>query len=247
MGYEWTGNVRRPRDAFARQSQAFDAPAGARVACGFRMNCRLDRVAPPDDDAPMPTASVASNHCVLTSARLRLRELGPDDAAFMLELLNDADFLQHIGDRGVRSLEQARQYIVDGAMASYREHGFGLWCVEPRDAAISIGICGLVRRDYLDAVDIGYAFLPAWRGRGLALEAGQAVMTHAQDQLGLHRILAIVSADNVASAQLLTRLGLRFERLLRRDDEVLRVYAWIRPRDGNGEWGMEKGSSGSLA
>ncbi|MEP6880646.1 MAG: GNAT family N-acetyltransferase, partial [Dokdonella sp.] len=108
--------------------------------------------------------------------RLRLRELAPDDAPFMLAMLNDEDFVRNIADRGVRTLEQARQYIIDGAMASYQKHGFGLWGVIPTGEDSCIGMCGLIRRDTLDAVDIGYAFLPAWRGQGYALEAAQACM-----------------------------------------------------------------------
>ena len=187
----------------------------------------------------MPAIASNAPEPILTTPRLLLRELGPGDAAFMLELLNDAGFLQHIGDRGVRTLEQARQYIVDGAMASYRQHGFGLWCVQLRGSPAGIGICGLVKRDYLDAVDIGYAFLPAWRGRGLALEAGQAVMARARQYLGLQRVLAITSLDNPSSAQLLTKLGLRFERMLHRDDEELRLFAW---NHGNGESGSALGA-----
>ena len=162
---------------------------------------------------------------ILATAQLVLRELRPDDAGFIRELLNDADFLRHIGDRGVRTVEQARQYIVEGPMASYREHGFGLWCVELRESSSNIGVCGLLRRDYLDAPDIGYAFLPASRGRGHALEACQAVMAHARDRLGLRRVLAIVAIENDASTRLLGKLGLRFERMLRRDDEELRLFA----------------------
>jgi RimJ/RimL family protein N-acetyltransferase len=192
----------------------------------------LDPMQPADDDAAMPAIAPAAPEPILTTARLVLRELGPDDGGFMLELLNDAGFLRYIGDRGVRTVEQARQYIEAGAMASYRRHGFGLWHVRLREAVPGIGICGLIRRDDLDAVDIGYAFLPAWRGRGFALEACEAVMTHARDRLGLRRVLAIVSIDNEASARLLGKLGLRFERMLRRDDEDLRLYAW---ESGNGE------------
>ncbi|HET9032688.1 MAG TPA: GNAT family N-acetyltransferase [Dokdonella sp.] len=165
----------------------------------------------------------------LETERLTLRELTPNDAAFMLALLNDADFIRHIADRGVRTLEQARQYIVDGAMASYREHGFGLWGVVPDGMEDCVGICGLIRRASLDDVDIGYGFLPEARGKGYALEASRACMDFGRGRLGLRRIIAITSQDNLPSARLLEKIGLRFERLIRLADdaEELRLYAWV--------------------
>ncbi|MEO7934704.1 MAG: GNAT family N-acetyltransferase [Dokdonella sp.] len=164
----------------------------------------------------------------LKTDRLRLRELGPEDAPFMLALLNDEAFVRNIADRGVRTIEQARQYIIDGAMASYQKHGFGLWGVVPHDQASCVGICGLIRRETLDDVDIGYAFLPEWRGQGYALEAAQACMDLGRERFGLRRILAITSMDNPASARLLEKIGLRFERLIRfsEDAEQLRLFAW---------------------
>lgn len=164
----------------------------------------------------------------ITTARLRLRELDVDDAAFMLALLNDDDFLGNIGDRGVRTLDDARNYIVNGSMASYAQHGFGFWAVLPAGSETCIGICGLAKRANLDAVDIGYAFLPAWRGQGYALEAANAVMHLARDHFGLTRVVAITALENPASARLLEKIGLRFERLIRpRDeDEELRLFGW---------------------
>ncbi|MGB0133474.1 GNAT family N-acetyltransferase [Dokdonella sp.] len=166
---------------------------------------------------------------VLHSERLDLRELGLDDADFMLELLNDEDFVRNIGDRGVRTLDDARQYIAAGSMPSYRQHGFGFWCVVHRDTYQRIGICGLARREELDAVDIGYAFLPAWRGKGFALEAASTVMDAARQRFCLRRIVAITSLDNPASARLLERIGLTFERRIQMDDEDLRLFAWNAP------------------
>ena len=163
----------------------------------------------------------------LRSARLQLRELGVDDAGFMLELLNDESFLLNIGDRGVRTLDDAASYILNGAVASYARHGFGLWAVELTETGACIGICGLIRREGLDDVDIGYALLPAWRGQGYALEAARTVMDVATRQFGLRRIVAITSLENPASARLLEKIGLRFERVIRlRDDEEVRLFGW---------------------
>jgi RimJ/RimL family protein N-acetyltransferase len=160
--------------------------------------------------------------------RLVLRELTLDDAAFMLDLLNDADFLGYIGDRGVRTLDDARQYIANGSIASYAQHGFGFWAVLPKGTETCIGICGLARRESLEDVDIGYAFLPAWRGQGYALEASHAVMQLAREHIGLTRIVAITALENPASARLLEKIGLRFERLIRphADAQELRLFAW---------------------
>jgi RimJ/RimL family protein N-acetyltransferase len=164
----------------------------------------------------------------LRGARVSLRELGENDDAFMLELLNDADFLSNIGDRGVRSLADARRYIAEGPVASYRQHGFGLWAVEATDDGVCLGICGLIRRAGLDDVDIGYAFLPQWRGQGYALEASELVMKVARECFALRRVVAITSLENPSSARLLEKIGLRFERLirLREDAEELRLFAW---------------------
>ena len=118
--------------------------------------------------------------------RLRLRELGVDDADFMLALLNDEAFLRNVGDRGVRTLDDARAYIVNSMMISYAQHGFGFWCVVERSSGARTGICGLARRDNLDAVDIGFAFLPEFRSKGYAFESASAVMLLAREELGLH-------------------------------------------------------------
>ena len=152
---------------------------------------------------------------VLETERLILRELVPDDAPFMLELLNDPAYILNIADRGVRDVEGARRYLEERWRASYAEHGFGLWVVVHRETGASTGLCGLVRRDGLDDVDIGYAFLPAFRGRGFALESALGVKAHARDVVGLTRLVAIVTPGNARSIQVLERLGMRFERTLR--------------------------------
>ena len=135
---------------------------------------------------------------IAQSQRLRLRALDEGDAGFALELLNDADFLRHIGDKGVRTRNDALEYLRIGPWASYAAHGHGLWRVGLRDAADTpIGMCGLLRRDWLDAPDIGYAFLPAARGQGLAQEAADAVMRLARERYGLtasHIVRAVEAA-----------------------------------------------------
>lgn len=142
----------------------------------------------------------------LRTARLRLRPLCPGDADFVVRLLNDPDFLLHIGDRGVRSEDDARRYIVEGPMASHARHGFGLDCVE-LPSGEPAGICGLLRRPVLEDADVGYALLPEFRGRGLAAEAVDAVLRDARVRLGLRRVAAVVADGNVPSIRLLERAG----------------------------------------
>lgn len=151
---------------------------------------------------------------VLTTERLRLRHLTTADTAFVLELLNDAAFVANIGDRNVRTAEDAVAYVENGPGASYRHNGFGLYLVETADGAVPTGICGLVKRDTLPDVDIGFAFLPAYRSKGYALEAARAVVGEARDRVGLRRVVAIVKPGNVASGRLLTKLGFAFERMI---------------------------------
>jgi RimJ/RimL family protein N-acetyltransferase len=143
-----------------------------------------------------------------------LRELTADDAPFMLTLLNDPGFIEHIGDRGVRTVADAASYIDRGPRASYLQCGFGLWLVELRDAPTPIGICGILKRDTLPDPDIGFAFMPAYRSQGYAFEAASAVCGFARDMLRLPRLLAIVSPANERSIRLLERLGFAFDRMV---------------------------------
>ena len=167
-----------------------------------------------------------ADRSLLETPRLALRELTSADDGFILELLNEPSFLQNIGDKGVRTREDARAYIEAGPRASYACHGFGLLAVVLRDGGETIGICGLLKRDALEDPDVGFAFLPRHWSKGYAFESASAVLRHARAALGLTRILAITSPGNTASIQLLGRLGFLFERVQRlsADDEV-QVFA----------------------
>lgn len=158
--------------------------------------------------------------------RLRLRELEHGDAAFIHALVNDPDWLRNIGDRGVRTLDDARGYIDNGPRAMYATHRHGLLAVETRDDGVPIGICGLLKRDTLDDVDLGFALLPAWRGRGYAIEAAAATLEWGRSQRGLRRVVAITSHGNASSGRLLEKVGFAYERDVRlgADAEPLRLY-----------------------
>jgi ribosomal-protein-alanine N-acetyltransferase len=148
---------------------------------------------------------------VLETERLILRHFNADDAPFIVALLNEPSFLHYIGDKKVRTLDDARQYIATGPIPSYERHGHGLYQVELKDSRSPIGMCGLLKREELPEPDIGFAFLPAFWNKGFAFEAAAAVLTDARQRLQLDRILAIVNPDNTASIKLLEKLGLRFE------------------------------------
>ncbi|MCH8201780.1 MAG: GNAT family N-acetyltransferase [Proteobacteria bacterium] len=156
---------------------------------------------------------------VLETDRLTLRWLEPGDAPFILELLNQPSFLHFIGDRGVGTIEEARKYIRQGPGRSYAEQGFGLYMVELKDDLKPIGMCGLLRRETLEDVDLGFAFLPQFWGQGYAYESTKAVLAHGKADFDLKRIVAVTASDNQAAIRLLEKLGLRFERTIRLADD----------------------------
>jgi ribosomal-protein-alanine N-acetyltransferase len=151
---------------------------------------------------------------VIRTSRLQLRELNCDDAEFILELLNEAGFIRYLGDKGVRTAADARDYILQGPMDSYARNGFGLYATCIRDGT-PIGICGLVKRDALNDPDVGFALLSRHCAKGYAVESAAAVLAHAQRVLKLQRIVAITSAENAGSIAVLERIGLKFERMIR--------------------------------
>jgi RimJ/RimL family protein N-acetyltransferase len=164
----------------------------------------------------------------LDTPRLHLRPLTEDDDAFIMDLLNDPAFLRFIGDRGVRTREDARAYIRKGPIASYERFGFGLLLVTSRESGAALGICGLLKRDTLEDVDVGFAFLPEHCRQGYGFEAAAAVLDDGRVSFGLERIVAITDPENLASIRLLEKLGLPFERVIHvpGDEKELRLHAW---------------------
>ena len=152
---------------------------------------------------------------ILETDRLRLRKLTIEDADFILRLLNEPSFIQNIGDKRVRTLEDARSYILTGPITSYDKFGFGLWLVEDKTDSVPMGMCGLLKRDTLEDVDIGYALAPEFWSKGFAIEAAAAILRYANHDLGLKRIVAIVSPGNDSSIILLEKLGFSFEKMIR--------------------------------
>ena len=165
---------------------------------------------------------------VLETERLTLRWLTAEDAPFILKLLNDPAWLRFIGDRGVRDVEQARTYLLNGPVAMVERFGFGLYLTERKSDGVAMGLCGLIKREGLDDVDIGFGFLPQFCGCGYAFEAAIAVMAYGKSAFGLKRIVGITSQDNVSSIKLLEKIGLKYARLIQlpKDDEEVMLFAW---------------------
>ena len=153
-----------------------------------------------------------SSDWFLETERLVLRRLRLDDAAFMLSIWNDPAFVEHVGDRGIRTVSAAETALLDGAFKLYEEYGYGPFCMSLKPDGILVGICGLFRREDLEHPDIGFAVLPEFCGQGLAAEAADAVVEHARSDLGVRFLTAIVSPQNPASIGLIEKLGLRFDR-----------------------------------
>jgi RimJ/RimL family protein N-acetyltransferase len=164
---------------------------------------------------------------IIETERLLLREINEDDAEFIFELVNEPGWLQNIGDRGVRTIDDARRFIADRLAASYARFGFGLYLVELKETGAAAGMCGLVKRDSLEDVDIGFAFLERFWSKGYAFESAFAVTDYAQNALGIKRLAAIVSPGNQGSIKLLEKLGLHFERMIKMpgEDEEIKFFA----------------------
>jgi len=174
---------------------------------------------------------------VVQTERLMLRHAAADDAAFVLRLLNEPSFLRFIGDRGVRTLDDARRYITDRFTASYERYGFGMWIVERRDVGGPLGISGIVRRDTLPGPDIGFAFLPEHWGLGYGQESARAVRDHALGPLALRRLLAIANPVNAPSIRILEKIGMTLHerRALVEGASPVCVYALDAPAESKHE------------
>jgi RimJ/RimL family protein N-acetyltransferase len=159
--------------------------------------------------------------------RLLIRHLTTDDAEFILRLVNDPSFIANIGDRGIRSLEQACTYLHDGPIRSYSEHGHGPYLVALKQSLVPIGMCGLLKRVQFQDADLGYAFLPEFWSQGFAFEAATAVLHFSHTSLGFHTTLGLVAPGNTPSVRLLEKLGFVFSefRQMKPDGPPTAVYS----------------------
>ncbi|WP_377864899.1 GNAT family N-acetyltransferase [Bacillus sp. R86525] len=163
---------------------------------------------------------------VLETERLVLRWFDIKDAPFILELVNDPAWIQFIGDKRIKNLEDATKYILNGPVDMYNKIGFGLYLVERKEDLTPLGMCGLIKRDSLEDVDIGFAFLEKFRSKGYGYESASAVIEYGVQKLGLKRIVAITSIDNAASGNLLEKVGLRFEKIISDSGEDLKLFGY---------------------
>jgi len=161
---------------------------------------------------------------ILETERLRLRKFTMADAPFVLELLNTPTWIKFIGDRDMKTLDQARSYLINGPLLSYAANGFGLYLVEFKNSGRPIGMCGLLKRDYLEYTDIGYALLPAYEGKGYALEIVAATMNYAFDELHLMHLAAITDTCNERSVKLLEKLGFKLTELITIENKGLNLF-----------------------
>jgi len=163
---------------------------------------------------------------LLETDRLLINKITIDDAEFILELMNDKDWIKNIGDKGVRTIEDAQAYIQNRFLKTYTESNCGFYSLNLKKNHQFIGIAGLVDREGLDHIDIGYGMLPQFRGNGYAFEATKAIYDYGYQDLKLEKIVAIVNPDNLSSIKLLSKLGLEFEKMIRLPDEEIDILLY---------------------
>lgn len=168
---------------------------------------------------------------ILQTNRLLIQEFTLEETDFILRLLNTEGWLKYIGDKNIRTIEEARAYLQNSLLQLYATLGFGLWCVRLKENNTPIGVCGLIKRDTLEHTDIGFAFLPEYEQQGYAFEAAQATVAYAFQSLHLPKLLAIVKANNTRSIHLLTKIGLQFEQKIVIKDEELCLFGSLLPLD----------------
>ncbi len=149
---------------------------------------------------------------ILNSANLALREASSSDAAFVLALINQPAWKQHIANHSISTLGGAEEYIRDKLVSHYKLHGFGLWVVETKANSIPVGLCGLLKRDSLEHIDLGYGFLPNYWGQGFAHEASVLCLRYAFEKLEQSKVWAITTPANERSIKLLSRLQFVFKK-----------------------------------
>ncbi|MBJ8108554.1 GNAT family N-acetyltransferase [Bacillus cereus group sp. N6] len=163
---------------------------------------------------------------VLETERLVLRWFHIKDAPFILELVNDPAWIQFIGDKRIKNLEDAKKYILNGPVDMYNKMGFGLYLVERKEDFTPLGMCGLIKRDSLEDVDIGFAFLEKFRSKGYGFESASAVIDYGVQKLALKRIVAITTIDNINSGNLLEKVGFQFEEIISESGENLKLFGY---------------------
>ncbi|HVG41509.1 MAG TPA: GNAT family N-acetyltransferase [Chitinophagaceae bacterium] len=155
---------------------------------------------------------------ILETERLYLRQFTTDDSAFILELVNTEGWLRYIGNRNISNLEQAQNYLVNGPIKSYQTYGYGLCMVQLKSSNEAAGMCGFIKRDTLENIDLGFAFLPQFTGNGYAFETAKMTVNYGFEQLQQKKIAAITLPQNDRSIRLLNKLGFVYEQNIHPED-----------------------------
>jgi len=169
-----------------------------------------------------------SKKIIINTERLILREAEPSDNQFFFDLLNTPKWIKYIGDRGIKTLKNAEDYISDKLINSYKTKGYGLYVYELKESHIPIGICGFIKREYLDSVDIGFALLPEYERKGYTYEISIAVLENGEKNLSINNVYAITSKDNIASQELLKKLGFNFKSILNEPDSNEEILLYLK-------------------
>ncbi len=156
---------------------------------------------------------------IVETKRLILRKITVEDAEFVFRLVNEPSFVTNIGDKGVKNLDDAKRFIMEGYWTNQERSGYGMFLVELKAEGDSIGGCGLLYRKFLDVTDIGFAFLPEYWNRGFAFEAAEAILKYGHTTLEVKKIVGLTSEDNLGSIKLLKKLGMDFEKTVKMSDD----------------------------
>ena len=177
----------------------------------------------------MNTTPDTSINWLMETERLRLRPVTVDDTALMLAVWNDPAFIENVSDRGIRTVEQARDAIKTGAQKLFEDYGYGPYCMSLKPNGTMIGICGIFKRENIEDPDIGFGVLPDYCGKGYAGEAAAAVVDYARNTLRIGVLTAIVSPKNAPSIGLIKKLGLTFERMITMpgDNDAICLYSRV--------------------
>jgi [ribosomal protein S5]-alanine N-acetyltransferase len=155
---------------------------------------------------------------LIDTNRLVIRKITEQDFHFIFRLLNEPSWIKYIGDKGIKTEDDAKNYIKTGPIQMYKDFGFGLFIVTLKENAVPIGLCGLIKRPSLENIDLGYAFLPEYTGKGYAFEATKAVIQYGKEQLSIDKIVAITTIDNLNSEKVLLKLGFSFDSLIKENN-----------------------------
>ena len=164
---------------------------------------------------------------IAETQRLILTKITEDDAPFILELMNTPGWLKFIGDRNIKTVSEARDYIKKNQLKCYEDYGFGYYKILLKSENLKpIGTSGLLKRDTLEHIDVGFSLLPNYYKKGYGFEAANTILNLAKTQFKIKTVCAITLPSNIASIRLLKKLGLSLKKEVKpfEDDETLLLF-----------------------